>query len=383
MSGQHGQTTSTRVLKSSPSSMKPGPMKATIPMASVLKQSNNFKNANSPTLSPTSCCKTRISPDHCSGQRSPGSAVYKAKSKPTSGVNNGSGSTMRRTASLDTIYLKGQWPRETYWHTTNLQIDKATQTDEADWLEVRKIHSIAEIDDKIDKMTIRQKLQRSNNQQQLGRRVISPGSIAIACDHTLSASSQTTTSYLISPLPRANPVNIPIKPIPKPTMRSSVEGLNQEIERLVLRDGESGSHASDKGDFDKFRLVTPEGHRAPPPDLFRTRRSVNTQTPSSSDVLGSCTSSGGSQGSSPDQEGNKLGSSPQLFLSRGPPDGCEKVHLKSVEDGRRSLTLDHVPQPCTFQLKPSLGSAFQILQPNLHSSTNTDIPLVPSEQDLM
>jgi len=36
-----------------------------------------------------------------------------------SGVN----CTIRRTASLDTIYLQGHWPRDSF----NLQVDKATQ----------------------------------------------------------------------------------------------------------------------------------------------------------------------------------------------------------------------------------------------------------------
>lgn len=90
---------------------------------------------------------------------------------------------------------------------------------------------------------------------------------------------------------------------------------------------------------------------------------------------------GGSQGSSPDQEG-KLGTSPRMFMARGPPDGCERVHLKSVDE-RRSLTLDHAPPPSTFQLKPSLGSAFHTLQPNLHSSADQNLPLVPSQKDLM
>lgn len=49
-------------------------------------------------------------------------------------------------------------------------------------------------------------------------------------------------------LPRANPVNIPIKPLPKPTMRNSVEGLNQEIERLVLKSGKSETYYSDKNE---------------------------------------------------------------------------------------------------------------------------------------
>lgn len=54
----------------------------------------------------------------------------------------------------------------------------------------------------------------------------------------------------MSPLTKASPVNMQMKPLSKPTLRSSVEGLNQEIERIVLKDGEAGSHL-DKGEFDK------------------------------------------------------------------------------------------------------------------------------------
>lgn len=75
---------------------------------------------------------------------------------------------------------------------------------------------------------------------------------------------------------------------------------------------------------------------------------------------------GDSQGSSPDQESGKLGTSPHInkFLAREPPDGCEKVLLKTLDEQQMCVQVEHVPQPCTFQLKPSLRSAFQLLQPN-------------------
>jgi hypothetical protein len=41
--------------------------------------------------------------------------------------------TIRRTASLDAIYLKGQWPRGTVDNGSNLPLDKATQTPE-EWM---------------------------------------------------------------------------------------------------------------------------------------------------------------------------------------------------------------------------------------------------------
>lgn len=89
----------------------------------------------------------------------------------------------------------------------------------------------------------------------------------------------------------------------------------------------------------------------------------------------------GSQGSSPDQDTNKLGTSPRInkFLTREPPDGCEKVHLKSLTD--KPISFEHVSQPPnTFKLRPSLDSAFQILQP---SSTQADenLPIVPPQKD--
>ncbi|XP_033231069.1 protein FAM117B-like isoform X1 [Belonocnema kinseyi] len=154
-------------------------------------------------------------------------------------------------------------------------------------------------------------------------------------------------------------------------MRSSIEGLNQEIEGLVLKSTNSYSD-SDHMIEDKYaryrEQITPEGHRAPLADLLRATRSVNTQTPAT-DMPSSSYSSGGSRGSTPEQEKeSRLGTSPHInrFLAREPPDGCEKVHLKFTEDSRRPMDfskLDYYPKPCVaFQLKPSLGSAFLPLQ---------------------
>lgn len=55
---------------------------------------------------------------------------FTAKSKTLSGrcSDSLSGSqSIRRTASLDTIYLKGQWPRESYYMHSSLLVDKSTQ----------------------------------------------------------------------------------------------------------------------------------------------------------------------------------------------------------------------------------------------------------------
>lgn len=184
-------TSSQRMRKSSPcsGSTKQGPMRATLPVSSLLRQSrqqpssNSSNNSNSgsnstnlrksnsssPTVSPTnaggSAWRSRISPEtSSSGQRSPGSLSYKgkfniiivclcvcslfsfshlfssyfhscagyfaAKSKTLSARCSDSFSdnqNIRRTASLDTIYLKGQWPRDSRYMHTSLLVDKATQ----------------------------------------------------------------------------------------------------------------------------------------------------------------------------------------------------------------------------------------------------------------
>lgn len=371
-------------------------MRATLPVSSLLRQgrqgsSLRKSNSNSPTVSPTnaSAWRARISPEtSSSGQRSPGSLSYKAKSKTLSGRCSESLSgnqNIRRTASLDTIYLKGQWPRDSYYiHSSLLLVDKSTQTEE--WSnEPRKLHTRhpteqTTTDEKLEKY-FRHRLQRSSKEGTSSRErtaafgLIMPGGPppAFPADHTVlpSIASQTSIHNQFGLSTKASPMNIPVKPM-RPPMRSSIEGLNQEIEGLVLK---SAANPSDpdhpvEDKYARYReQITPEGHRAPLADLLRATRSVNTQTPAT-DLPSSSYSSGGSRGSTPEQDREgRLGTSPHInrFLAREPPDGCEKVNLKFVEDARRPMIdlskLDYCPKPCVaFQLKPSLGSAFLPLQ---------------------
>ncbi|XP_053985566.1 protein FAM117B-like isoform X2 [Hylaeus anthracinus] len=389
---------SQRMRKSSPcSTSKQGPMRATLPVSSLLRQgrqgsSLRKSNSNSPTVSPTNAnaWRARISPEtSSSGQRSPGSLSYKAKSKTLSGRCSESLSgnqNIRRTASLDTIYLKGQWPRDSYYiHSSLLLVNKSTQTEE--WSnEPRKLHTRhpteqTTTDEKLEKY-FRHRLQRTNKEGTSSRErtaafgLIMPGGPppAFPADHTVlppSIASQTSIHNQFSLSTKASPMNIPMKPM-RPPMRSSIEGLNQEIEGLVLK---SATNPSDpdhpvEDKYARYReQITPEGHRAPLADLLRATRSVNTQTPAT-DLPSSSYSSGGSRGSTPEQDREgRLGTSPHInrFLAREPPDGCEKVNLKFVEDARRPMIdlskLDYCPKPCVaFQLKPSLGSAFLPLQ---------------------
>ncbi|XP_061716141.1 glucocorticoid-induced transcript 1 protein-like [Cydia pomonella] len=301
---------------------KQGPMRATLPVSSVMKGGGLKKSTgNSPTLSPTNVWR-RISPDHAlSGQRSPGAVNYKGKGRFGASV-------IRRTASLDTLYHKGQWSRDYYLHAGQLQVDKSTQTDEGGGASGRS--SRGSDDDKLDRF-LRSRLQRPHK----------------------PATSDSAHSMSPGFWSRFGSGSVPLR-----AARSSVEGLNQEIERLVLHPA-SGTQTPH---LDRLKdKVTPEGHRAPLAELLR--RSVNTQTPH--DLCHTAHSSGGSVCSSPDLDGGKLGTSPQInrFLAREPPDGCEKVNLKGFECSYPEPGPPVGPAVPGFTLRPSLGSAFQPLQP--------------------
>lgn len=359
------------------------PMKAFVPVSSLLVrgsgslhcatatsgQGSSSAKSLSATLSPPI---RHISPEHVtlSGNRSPGALTYKGKV-----LNEGS---MRRTASLDALYLRPV-PAWSLVTSTLLQLDKATQTEESflertrgsTWTPSAAAGSVgpsadsspvitrtAEVttpttDLKMEKV-IRQRLQRTHRGEH-------------------SVSSQTLSPNHA----KASPVSIPPRtcpPVHMRPMRNSVEGLNQEIEKLVLYPGQPHTCRSE---LEMYSRGTPEGHRAPLADIFHAAggscggppgmmamsdtRSVNTQTP-----LGDTLSSDdGSQSTSPDEGGAAVTSaSPRInkFLAREPPDGCEKVNLKLTEADSSTNTTHF--KPCVaFQLRPSLGSAFQPLQP--------------------
>uniref|UniRef100_A0A182MXR3 Uncharacterized protein n=1 Tax=Anopheles dirus TaxID=7168 RepID=A0A182MXR3_9DIPT len=323
----------------------------------------------SATLSPP---VRHISPEHaiCGGNRSPGALTCKGKI-----LNEG---CIRRTASLDALYLRPA-PAWSLVTPTLLQLDKATQTEES-FLErtrtagtmlsaaqpatelvgpspsstssspvITRTDATTPTDLKMEKV-IRQRLQRTHRGEH-------------------SVSSQTLSPNHA----KASPVSIPTRtcpPVHIRPMRNSVEGLNQEIEKLVLYPGQQHSC---RAELEMYSRGTPEGHRAPLADLFHgagavslvggpgDTRSVNTQTP-----LGDTLSSDdGSQSTSPDEGAVTTSASPRInkFLAREPPDGCEKVNLKLTEADTSTNTACFKPCTTAFQLKPSLGSAFQPLQP--------------------
>ncbi|GAB6032479.1 hypothetical protein CHUAL_011110 [Chamberlinius hualienensis] len=332
---------------------------------------------------------------------------------------------IRRTVSLDTIYLTGHWPRD-YHHTYcgRPLVDESTQTPD-EWAELcdkkllPKAINQSNTDDQLDK--IRQRLQRS---KESSRQTSANGQhhSPIHGDHyaisTASNSALTQASFYTFPTAHSSSqsvskvISIPRANIQKtiaPRMRNSVEGLNQEIEKLVLK-GISGNEE------DIERAVhepTPDGHRAPVADILRQTRNANTQTPSAagtdfgssgggtpSNSPASCCHSispvnsgitDGGSGSRPSSQNDgenlickdsalfgkddsksvspepsdvQLGTSPCInkFLAREPPDGCERV--KIIEEFRKpqQIVFDPLaylrPKPTNSAFKPSSSSAF-------------------------
>jgi hypothetical protein len=174
-----------------------GPMKAILPVSSILRQHGTI-NA--------------ISPPFSQGHRSPGAMCYKGKTIKAP-------SDLRRTASLDN--LRPFVNDSPYTSTSLLHLDKATQTDES-FLDKNKpvvvvVEQQTPSDMKMEKVIRQRQLQRTHREN--------------------SVSSQTNSqspmhSKAVSIPPRCPPPNY-MRP-----MRNSVEGLNQEIEKLVLYPGQ-------------------------------------------------------------------------------------------------------------------------------------------------
>lgn len=416
MSGQ-GPPPAPKVRRNVSPSQRQGPMKAM--KAFTLKGSSPSRSPSSPThlaalhgRSPGP--DNRLSPD----RRSPGSPAFKVE-RPKPIRSSPASSTLRRTGSLDTIsgvglYLKGQWPADigglhhTQQTTGTHMVDKTTQTP-ADWpTEIsntkenkkkkkhRRSASFGHADKKLNTLnnintgSIRQRLKNTTKDHGNKQRQ-SP----IPASHL--ALSSTAPAVLL----RSAAIGIPAHKMPPRHQRNSVEGLNQEIEKLVLEN--SGAEEElEKRDI-------PDGHRAPVPDISRTSgtRSIDTQTPSgnlddrssgssaspnrpqsiSPAIIGHMdhsprpSSSYDSSGSTPRDKSDKeagdrdsispegchkvASASPKPNkIVREPPDGCEKV---KAFDENKSEKAPQIKEPLLFcpiegrgqfVLKPSMGSAF-------------------------
>ncbi|XP_069160966.1 glucocorticoid-induced transcript 1 protein isoform X2 [Procambarus clarkii] len=353
----------------------------------------------------------------------PSCADHTGRVRTGRGSPGGEGSAlMRRTASLDTIYLKGQWPKDDQPFTHLLHVDKASQTPE-EWVTScysglnfgwsvceesnnsgsnsssssnsnsssrRQSVSVASSPwltsgsqappasgEQIDKF-IRHRLQRTNKEGTVSSGLrYSP----VHADHSVLAPTPVHPRHHALQHANGGSRSIPIPQLPKPLLpprlRSSVEGLNQEIERLVLRP----SHIPGDDVDDVWGEIARDGRRAPIADYLRFTRSIDTQTPARGSTISATSSNHTSPSLSPPtspppcQDASMptstpsptsaptLATSPHInkFLAREPPDGCERVALKQHED-RSGATprgvWSAVRPPGAFTLRPSQGSAF-------------------------
>ncbi|XP_075535883.1 protein FAM117B-like isoform X1 [Dermacentor variabilis] len=407
-----------RLSPSSVAAASSKPVRPTLPLALMRQGSPTQRNvARRASPSPPVCwahdsvrMKSRQSPDQrispenkassaAQGPKGVCLSTAECKAKPLSLL----GGLMRRTASLDAIYLSAQWPRDLHSYCGRPMVDRATQTPD-DWKELERIKFVQKKPalpqgDSLEMKYIRQRLQRT---AQGGR--TSPRWSPVQGDHQLGlAALSPPLSPSVAPPPPSGPIPIQARPgrTPPgaPRMRNSVEGLNQEIERLVLK-GISGSGTENEAELERVMGPTPEGHRAPIAELFHYTCSVDTQTPSGSDgsngfVDGPSRHSSSrpdslecDKSASPDLEvsghTSKLGTSPQInkFLTREPPDGCEKV--KIIDEGRKPATspmmgdgTESVLKPSSqFVLRPSQSSAFCPLVRNPFQGVHRPGPIV-------
>jgi hypothetical protein len=254
------------------------------------------------------------------------------------------GATIRRTASLDAIYLKGLFPKESvFWHR-----DRATQTDRSNSLDSLQTLAASEtLEERVSKLTLNPR-RRSCSREDKGDQ---------------------------APLIRnpPSPIAKSSASVPPKSSRNSEEGLNQEVEL----------YASAEPQCDRLTEPIPGGRKAPVAELI-SREGPYTRSHQSANQ----NSSEDSQGSSPDQDRMLSGSSPQInrFSSRAPPDGCERVLSKSVPI-LRPIPREVVSHPTTlYTLKPSSHSAFESLHRGMQVSQQDeemdgDSPKVPEQED--
>uniref|UniRef100_A0A452GGV6 Uncharacterized protein n=1 Tax=Gopherus agassizii TaxID=38772 RepID=A0A452GGV6_9SAUR len=162
---------------------------------------------------------------------------------------------VRRTSSLDTIlgsYLLGQWPRDADGAFASCMNDKATQTPTS-WHEVevgkasasthKRSASWGSTDHRREIAKLKQQLQRTKLSGKEKDR-----SSPLQGDHAVLGSVRDSPPGL----PPASPV-LRLSPC----LHRSLEGLNQELEEVFVKE---------QGDEELLRILdVPDGHRAPAP----------------------------------------------------------------------------------------------------------------------
>lgn len=152
-------------------------------------------------------------------------------------VINQTENCIRRTASLDQLTVITKTPTPCiFW-----QLDKATQTDFTDRPPPPVfIESPSEKMEKVIKHRLQRHNYRTACEHSVSSQTLSPGKYHYICINKLKKNLK-----MYALLVKASPVLIPPRnqPIHMRPMRSSVEGLNQEIEKLVLHPSAGPMHS--------------------------------------------------------------------------------------------------------------------------------------------
>ncbi|CAG2177151.1 unnamed protein product, partial [Oppiella nova] len=288
---------------------------------------------------------------------------------------------LKRSTSADSVLMADSYQviGGSSAHTYGLRSDQCTQTPE-EWEESDK--------SRFDTTLKEHKTESVQNTAPLRRidaRLVSnkdQSTQSIECDSYKATQALVTSG--VSPvkwsLTKSGPITIPTKLcVESSRSANSLEELNQEIENLVLK----GIHGFDNQCIcDKI----PEGHRAPVFELLAVKAQKMNCVGSGSGE----DSSDLSQSESPvfateiistadtcdtqNHNNNNYSMSPKInkFLTREPPDGCEKIRIVNEDDRLNAINCQPnggfvcpVQPSSGFVLLPSRSSAFlPIFKPN-------------------
>ncbi|GFR79866.1 protein FAM117B [Elysia marginata] len=371
------QTTQRVWRNGSPSTSKQGPIKAV--KAFSLKQSKSKSTSSpSPRDSHKLWSQSHRASDHKQSpeRKSPGgshspSHVHKDKTK---GSRLSPVPGKWRANSADTVvpsYLTGQWPKDItnlhhYQSDGVFMCDKSTQTVN-EWTSnietKKKAHRRSASFGQGDQLKLqyfKQHLQKSKegSKNSDSKQRSSP----VQGNH--SALSLTAPPALCSQQTKA--IRVSAGHIPRQSMnryqRNSVEGLNMEIEKLVSSVKKVSVSAGDGEETDSaYKLLIPDGHRAPAPDVSRlsSTRSVDTQTPSSLPDPGVgvvVTSQARPTSISPETLPRSGNQSAQLTLSRSGSDSTDSKSSKEAETSPEFLVASpNFGKSCPFVREPPDG----------------------------
>ncbi|KAK6325921.1 hypothetical protein J4Q44_G00052630 [Coregonus suidteri] len=232
--------------------------------------------------------------------------------------------------TLPGSYLIGPRPQDgSHAHHAPCMRDKATQTPRA-WADERRrgshkrSASCGSTDQLKEIAKLRQQLQRSKRSSRHRRDKDRKSPFNGSHGAIIQSQAQMPNKTILIPMSKST----------APRFRNSVEGLNQEIERIIIRD------TTQLRDEVIIPQDVPDGHRAPPPipaQRSSSTRSIDTQTPSGGGLGGGKHSNSSSRPDSISPSyltilSDMGGGSPYPAEEKGTPDSISPSYLTILSD---------------------------------------------------